>query len=65
MKTPRQYKLLAALEKNDLTAKEIGRRFKLANPSAAIDNLRKAGYNINSYSESGRNGLVTHRYALA
>lgn len=47
-----------------LTAKQIGSRFRLANPYDAIYKLRRAGYNIDIRESVDTKGRVKTKYSF-
>lgn len=59
-------RLLSALTNGEqLTAKQITQRFKLANPTAAVSNLRlNGGYAIYLNEHSDDRGRKTYKYRL-
>jgi biotin operon repressor len=58
-------RVLEALEKGqELTAKQIATRYKLASPSSTISALRKQGYPIYLNARKGYNGDTLMKYRL-
>ena len=60
-------RLLTYLSKTDttLTVAQARARFKIANPSAHIADLRKEGHNIITEMRTGRDGIDRAVYKLA
>lgn len=58
-------KLLEALQSGEkLTAKQIGARFGIANPTATVSNLRFQGYAIYLNNHVDTKGRETQKYRL-
>ena len=58
-------RVLEVLEAGEaLTAKQIGARFKIANPRATISSLRSEGYAIYLNQHKDTKGRVTNKYRL-
>ena len=58
-------RVLEVLEAGEaLTAKQIGARFKIANPRATISALRSEGYAIYLNQHKDTKGRVTSKYRL-
>jgi len=59
-------RLLTYLSKNDttLSVAQARSRFKIANPTARIADLRKDGYNIVTEMRAGRDGIDRAVYKL-
>lgn len=65
MTSTKQTRVLEALQSGEqLTAKEIGARFGVANPTATISNIRFAGYAVYGNPTVGTNGRMTTKYRL-
>lgn len=61
----KQKQLLEALQKGEqLTAKQIGARFGIANPTATVSDLRFAGFAVYANKRTSKNGTVTTKYRL-
>jgi predicted ArsR family transcriptional regulator len=61
----KQQRLLEALTSGEkLTAKQIAARFKIANPTATISNLRYSGYAIDTNQYTDSKGRITTKYEL-
>ena len=61
----KQTRVLEALQKGEqLTAKQIGARFNVANPTATISNIRFAGYAVYANEHKDTNGRTTVKYRL-
>ena len=65
-KTPRTTRLLNALQSGQaFTPSQITNRFKLANPSASINDIRRMGFAVAVSTTTKRNGDVVRKYVLA
>lgn len=65
MTVTKQTRVLEALKKGEqLTAKQIGARFSVANPTATISNIRFAGYAVYANQHTDTKGRVTTKYRL-
>lgn len=63
--TTKTGKLLEALQSGEkLTAKQIGARFGIANPTATVSNLRFQGYAIYLNNHVDTKGRETQKYRL-
>lgn len=61
----KQQQLLEALQKGDqLTAKQIGARFGIANPTAAVSDLRFSGFAVYANKRTSKSGSVSTKYRL-
>ena len=61
----KQQQLLEALKNGEkLTAKQITHRFKIANPTATVSDLRYEGYAIYANQHTDSKGRVTTKYRL-
>lgn len=62
----KQTKVLRALRKKGLTAKQIGARFGVGNPTAMVSRLRlEQGVNIKTFESTDSNGRVKTKYRVA
>lgn len=65
MTETKQTRVLEALQSGEqLTAKQIGARFGVANPTATISNLRFAGFAVYANQHTDTKGRVTTKYRL-
>ena len=65
MTLSKQARVLEALQAGEkLTAKQIGARFGVANPTATISNIRFAGYAVYANQHTDTKGRVTTKYRL-
>lgn len=66
MKQTKIQRLISALENGEqLTAKQIGARFSIANPTATISDLRlRHGYAVHARQNTDTKGRVTTKYAI-
>ena len=65
MTLTKQARVLEALQKGEqLTAKQIGARFSVANPTATISSIRFAGYAVYANEHTDTKGRVTTKYRL-
>ena len=65
MTLTKQTRVLEALQKGEqLTAKQIGARFGVANPTATISDIRFAGYAVYANKHTDTKGRVTTKYRL-
>jgi len=61
----KQGKLLEALQAGErLTAKQIGARFGIANPTATVSDIRMSGYAIYANKHKDTKGRETTKYRL-
>lgn len=61
----KQQALLEAFKKGDeLTAKQITQRFKIANPTAVVSDLRFSGYAVYANKRTNKSGQTTTKYRL-
>lgn len=66
MATTKQNRLLEALQRGDeLTNSQIRSRYNIANPSATVNDLREAGYNVLSSRRETKNGVVSKYHMRA
>lgn len=65
MRITQSAKLIQALENGEeLTAKQIAARFKIANPTAVISNLRSEGHVIYTNSRKNHRGETVSKYRV-
>ena len=65
MTVTKQTRVLEALQAGEqLTAKQIGARFGVANPTATISDIRFAGYAVYANKHTDTKGRVTTKYRL-
>ena len=63
--TTKQDRLLEALKQGqEFTARQIEHRFKLANPTAAVSNLRTKGYAVYANPRVNGRGEIYTKYRL-
>jgi len=64
--TSKTERVLSALENGDkLTAKQIGARFGVANPTAMVSNLRMNGYPVHKFTSKDTKGRATTKYRMS
>lgn len=57
--------LITAFKRREsLTAKQISARFRIANPTAAVNDIREKGYAIYLNESTNSKGRVVRRYQL-
>ncbi len=61
----KQVKVLRALRKRGLTAKQIGARFSVGNPTAMVSRIKATGVNIKRFKSTDTKGRVMTKYRVA
>ncbi len=65
MNVTKQTRVLEALQSGEqLTAKQIGARFNVKNPTATISNIRLSGFAVYANQHKDTKGRVTTKYRL-
>ncbi len=65
MNATKQSRVLEALQSGEqLTAKQIGARFGVKNPTATISNIRLSGFAVYANQHTDTKGRVTTKYRL-
>ncbi len=64
LSTEKLCKIATALDKSELTAKQIAARFNVANPYDAIYSLRQEGFPVYLNNRTNSKGRATRKYRL-